>query len=208
MPPCPEAICSRLSDLMNLSRRSLITLLRDWRNFKSFSRYTQLVSQSWSVVEFLCCEPSRLEPFRAFLKERATPDSMERSFESHFGYGFEEVLERWRSWVLDRGIGRHEAAPPAIRDALLEHVIPLVLNHEADDLERIQAIREMGKAGYVLGADALIEVLASDHQIPQEEVVWSLESISGLALGNDAKKWTGWFNQLPSDFTRVASEST
>ena len=51
----------------------------------------------------------------------------------------------------------------------------------------------------MLGADALIEVLGKDNQIPAEEVVWSLESISALALGADVKKWTGWFNQLPSD---------
>ena len=86
----------------------------------------------------------------------------------------------------------------------MERVIPIVQDRGTDRLERIQAIREMGKAGYVLGADALIEVLGKDDQIPAEEVVWSLESISGLALGNDANRWTDWLNHLPRETASIA----
>ena len=191
------------ADLFHVKPRSIVTMVRDWQDFDKFSRYTQLISQSCSVVEFLCSERDRLERFRAFLREPTKKSRIEEVFQRHFGYGFEIVLERWRSWVLGRGIGSHQPPPSDICDALLERVIPIVLDHEADQLERIQAIREMGRAGYVLGADALIEVLGKDDQIPAEEVVWSLESISGLALGDDVKKWTGWFNQLPSDATGV-----
>jgi hypothetical protein len=55
----------------------------------------------------------------------------------------------------------------------------------------------------VRGADALIDLLGKDDQIPAKEIVWSLESISGLALGNDVRKWTDWFDHLPSDATGV-----
>ena len=192
-------------DLFDVGRRSLTILLRDWRDSKNFRQYAQRVTQSWSVVEFLCSEQTRLECFRAFLMERARKASRERAFECHFGYGLEALLERWRFWILDRGIGRHDAPPRDIRDALLERVIPLVQNQRADELERIQAIREMGRAGYALGADALIDLLDRDHRIPTEEVVWSLESISGRALGNDVKKWMGWFHQLPLESTLAAS---
>ena len=192
------------ADLFHINPRSLIPLVRDWQDFNNFGRYSQLIAQSWSVVEFLCSEEERLERFRAFLKEPTTNAPIAEVFQRHFDYGFETVLDRWRSWVLDRAIGFHGPPPPHILDALLEGVIPIVLDHRADRLERIQAIREMGRNGYVLGADALIEVLSKDDQIPAEEVVWSLESISGLALGSDAERWMDWFNQLPEETTGVA----
>jgi len=192
------------ADLFHPNRRSIVTLVRDWQDFNNFSRYTQLTDQSCSVVEFLCSEQKRLERFLAFLKERTLKDPMEEVFERHFGYGFETVLERWRSWVLGRGIGSHGPPPSDICDALLDRVIPIVQDHGADQLERIQATRDIGRAGYVLGADALIEVLGKQDQIPAEEVVWSLESISGLALGNDLDRWIGWLNHLPAETARVA----
>ena len=195
------------ADLFHINPRSIITLVRDWQDFNNFSRYNQLIFQSWSVVQFLCSEEERLERFRAFLRERTTKAPIEEVFQRHFGYGFEIVLERWRSWVLDRGIGLHGPPPPDIRDALLERVIPIVQDHGADGLERIQAIREMGRTGYVLGADALIEVLAKDDQIPAEEIVWSLESISGLALGDNVERWEDWLGHLPMEIT-LATDMT
>jgi hypothetical protein len=181
----------------------MITLVRDWQDFNNSNRYSQLVAQSWSVMEFLCSGKERLDRFRGFLKDRIKKGRIEEVFQQHFGYGFETVLERWRSWVLNCGIGTHEPPPPDIRNVLLDRVIPIVEDPGADQLERIQAIREMGRNGYVLGADALIEVLSKDDQIPAEEVVWSLESISGLALGDDVDRWTDWFNQLPKEITYV-----
>lgn len=85
----------------------------------------------------------------------------------------------------------------------MERVIRIVEDEGANTLERIQAIREMGKMGYVLGADALIDLLGKDDQVPAKEVVRSLESISGLVLGDNVEKWTHWFDHLPSDVTGV-----
>ncbi len=191
------------ADLFHLNPTSIITLVRDWQDFKKFSRYTQLIAQSWSVVEFLCSQQQGLEQFRAFLGGRSSKAPIEEVFNHHFYYGFEILLERWRSWVLNRGIGLHESPPLDIRDALLGRLIPMVQDHEANQLERIQAIREMGRSGYVLGADALIEALRSDDQIPAEEVVWSLESISGLALGDNVERWADWFDHLPKETVRA-----
>jgi hypothetical protein len=80
--------------------------------------------------------------------------------------------------------------------ALTNRVIPIVEHEGANTLERIQAIREMGRTGYALGSDALIDLLGKDDQIPSEEIVWSLESISGLALGDDLEKWSDWFDMI------------
>jgi hypothetical protein len=155
-------------------------------------------------VEFLCSKAERLARFRAFLKEPAKRTSIEEVFQRHFDHGFEILLEQWRLWVVGRGSGSHGPPPVDVRDALMNRVIPVVEDEGASTLERIQAIREMGRAGYAQGSDALIDLLGKDDQIPSEEIVWSLESISGLALGADVGKWTGWFNHLPSDATIVA----
>ena len=57
------------------------------------------------------------------------------------------------------------------------------------------------------GADALIDLLGKNDRIPSKEIVWSLESISGLALANDVAKWTSWFEELPGDATGVTELS-
>ena len=62
----------------------------------------------------------------------------------------------------------------------------------------------MGQAGYALGADTLIGLLRSDDEIPPEEVVWSLEAISGLVLGDDPDRWTAWWQSLPEEARRTA----
>jgi hypothetical protein len=119
----------------------------------------------------------------------------EEVFQRHFDYGFEVLLERWRAWVLAHGIGSHRPPSPDVHEALTNRVVPIALDEGANTLERIQAIREMGRAGYVLGADALIDLLGNNDQVPTNEVVLSLESISGLALGTDVKRWSDWFDQ-------------
>jgi hypothetical protein len=57
----------------------------------------------------------------------------------------------------------------------------------------------MGRAGYVVGAEALIELLREDGEIPRAEIIWSLEAISGLNHGHDIKRWTQWWDKLPQD---------
>ena len=138
----------RAADLFHVNPRSLIKLMRDWQQFDNFSRYSQLVAQSTSVVEYLCCDEQRLQRFRAFLREPTKRSPVEEAFLHHHGFGFEILLEQWRRWVLDRGIGSHEPPPDGIRDALMNRVIPIVQDEAAKSAERIQAIREMGRTGY------------------------------------------------------------
>ena len=160
------------ADLFHISPRSIVKLLRDWRDFDNFKRNSQLVAQSYSVVEFLCSEAGRRERFRAFLRESTQKAPPEELFRRHFDIGYETLLEQWRLWVLARGIGSYGTVPQDIRDVLTSRVIPIVKDEGANTLERILAIREMGRTGYVLGADALINLLGKDDQIPSEEVVW------------------------------------
>ena len=77
----------------------------------------------------------------------------------------------------------HRPPPDDIRDALAHRVIPIVEDEKALMSDRIQAIRELGRTGYAMGADALIDLLDRGETTLSREVVWSLESISGMALG-------------------------
>jgi hypothetical protein len=190
------------ADLFASQPRALVRLMRDWQNHDNFARCSQLIAQSWSVVEFLCglaaCEETR-ESFRAFLMEYRIGQPQEEVFKRHFGYGFGTLLEDWRAWVLENGAGTIEPPPPHIRDVLFERVIPTVKDPQSDSVARIEAIREMGRRGYVLGADALIKLLADDDEALIAEGVWSLEAISGLALDADPEKWTQWWDSLPHE---------
>jgi hypothetical protein len=194
-------------ELFHISRRTMTRLASNWEDHDQFAKYAQFPVQWWSVVEYLCgdrASDTSREQFRGFLSEVGPREPHEQTFERHFGYRYDALIDGWRGWVAGRGIGAHDLPPPHLRYALLECVLPLIRNRRANTTDRVQAVRELGRAGYCLGADALIELLDAGDAIPTSEVVWSLEAISGLALGPDARKWRSWFNQLPEEITGVA----
>ncbi len=53
-------------------------------------------------------------------------------------------------------------------------------------------MRALGGAGYVLGADALVEMLRERDDRFTNAATWALESISGFAWGSDADRWSEW----------------
>ncbi len=82
-------------------------------------------------------------------------------------------------------------------------VIPVVGDGKAPLIDRVQAVRELGRVGYAIGAEALVGQLEAGNPVPQEEVVWALEAISGLALGHDPERWREWLEGLPSEAVGV-----
>jgi hypothetical protein len=196
-----------IDDVFHTDPRTMVKLVRDWEDHGNFTKYAQLCGQSWSIVEYLCGEAAaedRQERFRSFLRDVHAKEPHEETFRHHFAHGYDTLLEGWRASVVVQGIGIHEPLPRHLRFLLWERVIPTIRNRDAKPIERIQAVREMGRAGYVAGADALIELLRTDDMIPIEEIVSSLEAISGLALGRDKQPWLNWFHRLPEDATSVA----
>jgi hypothetical protein len=197
--------------LLNAHPVAWIRLMKDAQNLASFMKYTQFWAQAWSLVEFLggsAAPTARREQFRGFLRELKPGAPQAPVFAGHFGQSFETMLEEWRAWVLARGVGTHEPPPDRVRYALRERLIPIVKNRSADRRERIQAIRDMGRAGYALGADALIEIVAGDDPALAEEAIWSLEAISGLTLEGDARRWSEeWLAGLPEDHDWRASRT-
>jgi hypothetical protein len=170
--------------------------LRTQADHQVFARMTQFREQSWSVFEYLAgplAPPERLGRFRSFLSDLKANGSQEAVFQHHFGFGFDALLEQWRAWLLAQSLGDDPIPPPEIRAAILERLVPAVSDRSKKASDRIQAMRTLGSAGYVLGADALIAVLHEGDGRFTATAAWALESISGLAWGRSADHWEEWW---------------
>ena len=129
-------------------------------------------------------------------------------FRHHFGLGFGPLLDGWRRWVLDRGIGTYEPPPDRIRDGLLERVLPAIRDRRAKRGDRLVAIGEWVNAGFVLGADALIDLLREPGDLPKEHIVWALCMVSGIAWGDEPDRWQAWWDDLPSAWDEPPEAAT
>ena len=194
-------------DLFDRSPRKVVKLARGWYDHDTFVRFTHYNAQSWSVVEYLggvAAPEDRRVRFRAFLKDLGRKDTQEAVFERHFGHGFGPLLDGWWAWVEEQGIGEYGPTPPHVRDALRERLIPTITYRKASVMDRILAVRDMGRAGYLYGADVLIDLHRDGDEVLRPEVVWSLEAISGHVWGDDADRWRAWWEGLPEDVLGVA----
>jgi hypothetical protein len=190
------------ANLFLLKPNRIRKLLAGWHESAKFQTLAQFSTESWSVVEYLSgprAPRDRKERFRAFVEELGKNSAGEAMFERHFGYGFEALLDGWKASVLAQGIGAYGPPPARTRDALVGRILPLIRDPQAIFRERVMAIREVGQAGYVLGAGALLDLLREGDEIPREEVFWALESISGLTFGDDPARWSAWFVGLPAE---------
>ncbi len=188
------------ADLFQVKEKTLVQPGRSWASHDSFTKLSQWSPQSWSVGEYLVGDESTHDHRArsvAFLNDLHSSEGEEEVFERHFGYRYDRLLEDWRTWVLEHGEGAH--APPAaeIRDVLEHELIPTIRNSRAIAFERVHAVRIMGMEGYAMGADTLIDLLRTGGEIPREELVWALESISGLTLGDDPEAWQTWWQSVP-----------
>jgi hypothetical protein len=138
---------------------------------------------------------ARRAAFHAFVKDKRSRSHQAESFFQHFGFG--SLLDEWRQWVLDQGIGVHEPPPPHVREALCDRVLPLVRDRQTPRADRIQAIRDWRKAGYAMGADAVISLLRDPGDLPKEEIIGALRMVSGLAWSDEPGRWQAWWDGLP-----------
>jgi hypothetical protein len=174
-----------------------------------FAARTSLVFHAQALVDYLAGRDApreRLEPFRAFLKDLKRKDNYDAVFRRHFGHGLEQLYNNWREWVLAKGVGEHEPPAAVFREALIDHIIPLVADRSAKKVERIQSIRDMGTAGYTLGADALMDLFDDRDQEVRATAVWALEAISGTIGGENIDHWEDWWDGLPRDAEPAGAE--
>jgi hypothetical protein len=149
----------------------------------------------------------RHKPLRGFLEDPRSKRDQEDAFRAHFGRGYAPLLDGWRQWVLDQGIGAYEPPPDRTRDALLDRVLPVIRDPQSKRADRVGSMREWVGAGFVLGADALIDLLRDRGDIPTEETVWALSMVSGMDLGEDPERWQAWWDDLPTTWEAPAEPS-
>jgi hypothetical protein len=194
-------------DLFSTSVIKMSRLQQRSKEPKSQRKSELFGDQGWSIVEYLGGESApaaRRSAFRAFLKDTRSVTQQEASFFQQFGFGFGSLLDDWRQWVLGQGIGADEPPPPPLREGLVNRVLPIIRDRHARREDRIQAIRDWRKAGFVLGADALIDLLRDPGDIPKEEIVWSLCMASGMAWDDEPERWQTWWSELPRKLDRPA----
>lgn len=190
------------AELFRFNSRQLLRLVMGWSDYEKHAKFAIFTGQTASVVEYLWGDDAasgNRECFRSLLRSLTKRESVAVALEHHFGRSADQLLQGWQDWVRARGVGVHEVPPLRIRTAIVNRIVPLVEDPRAKIMDRIQAVRELGRVGYPLGADALIRLLASPGEIPSAEIVWSLEAISGLTLGGDVRSWKEWWDRLPSD---------
>jgi hypothetical protein len=190
-------------DLFSMSSSKLSKLLRS-KDSRSAQRAEQFGDQSWSIVEYLGGDQAPEErklAFRAFLKGKRSKSRQEESFFKHFGFGFGSLLDAWRAWVHDQGTGAAEPPPAQVRDRLVHRVLPVIRDRHTPRRDRIQAIRDWRKAGLLMGADVLIDLLREPGDVPKEEIVCALGAVSGMAWGDDPNQWEAWWRELPADWS-------
>ena len=90
-----------------------------------------------------------------------------------------------------------ELPPPNIRDGLINRVLPVIQDQSANRDDRIQALRDWRRSGFVLGADALIALLRAPGDVPKDELIAALCLASGMAWGDDPDRWQTWWEDLP-----------
>jgi hypothetical protein len=189
-------------ELFRLKPGAFFKLVKNWPVHADHARLTQFITQSSSLVDYCCGEEApedRRGRFRAYLKATRSGTADEAVFQSHFGHGYDGLLEGWRGWVLGQGVGTHGSPSPRNRDALTGRLIPTVQDRQGRIMDRVLAVRALGWSGHVLGADSLIDLLRGGGEVPKEEVVWSLEMISGMAWGDDLDRWSAWWDGLPKE---------
>lgn len=190
-------------EIFSLTPIDLFRLARGSKDPVKYQKVQQFYFQAWSIFEFLCDAPSSgRQPTKlgAFLADPRSKNRQEESLRLHFGRDFAALLDAWRQWVTIQEPGPHEPPPPGVREALLERVLPVIRDAGAARGNRILAIREWANAGYVLGADALIDRLRDPGEIPRDEVIWALRMVSGLAWGDEPDRWQAWWEGLPMEW--------
>jgi hypothetical protein len=194
-------------DLFTTSVNKLSKQLLRTNDPRSARRSEQFGDQACSIVEYLAGEQApeaRKAAFRAFLRDKRASRRHEETFFHHFGFGFGSLLDACRPWVLEQGIGPDLPPPPHVLEALLTRVLPVIRDPEAPRGDRILAIRDWKKAGVTLGADTLIELLRNPGDISKDEIIWSLNAVSGMPWGDDPARWQAWWDDLSTESTGSA----
>jgi hypothetical protein len=131
-------------------------------------------SQSCSLGDYLlghgATNERREKTKQFFLDPEPKTEKTEEIFTRHFGYGYDQLWAEWRVW-LDTQIEAQRDVPPKMpspehREKIENYFLPIIRDPHAPHEKRLLLVRRLGGAGYLLGADVLIDLLAQTAPPP------------------------------------------
>jgi len=165
-----------------------------------------------SLSGYLLGDGQRRRRFGDFLQGLTRRDGVEEALRREYGCGVERLFEDWLTWFR-QGIAEgsldtstYETPTECERQQIAEDVVPLVLNPDADLDLRCRAARNLA-GGSLLGAEALIGLLADAPDELRQDVLWSLEAIAGRRFGEDPAAWRLWLEQVKTTASPATDEA-
>ena len=164
-------------------------------------RSLRVLDQWLSIIDYLCgpdATPARREQLQNLWRAFGKIQTIERAFTGGCGCSVTEFESQWKAWAATAKFGPPQLPPPEIGAVANEEVIPLVRNSAAPIQRRIRAIRTLGRAGWLVGSDSLIELLTSANDDLRRESLSALRLISGELNGQRPEEWQVWLQNLPT----------
>lgn len=196
------------TDLFTATLKGMTRMRRVGNAESNAGKLHQFAYQSTSIVEYLTGERAPADRRAAlgdFLRDPRSKADAERSFRDHLGLGFGELLDAWRGWVLDQGIGTYNPPPESIRAGLEERVLPTIRDPRMRRGNVLLVLYDWAGLGYPLGADAVIDRLRDPGEIPKDDLIWALAMVSGHPWGDEPERWQAWWDELDDE---VAGRTT
>lgn len=190
------------TELFTVTFKELTRLRRLGKSTDDVRKFYQFQFQSQSIVEYLTGERAPVDHRVAlgdFLRDPRSRTDAEGSFRDHLGLGFAELLDAWRAWVLDQGIGTCTAPPESIRADLEERVMPTIRDRRMRRGNVLLALHDWAGLGYPLGADAVIDRLRDPGEVPKDDITWALAMVSGHPWGDEPDRWQAWWDDLDDE---------
>jgi WD40 repeat protein len=154
----------------------------------------RVIQQLLSLIDYLVGTDSTVDQrtqFQGLWQALGRTRSIDKACLESFGHGVAELDRRWQFWARTADFGPPPLPPADIAQAAQESVIPLLTDASAPIQRRVRAIRILGGSGWLVGAEALVEMLSSSHEDLRREALSALRLMFGRADIERADDWRG-----------------
>src|SRR5262249_52497297 len=167
----------------------------------------RVIQQSLSLVDYLIGTDStadRRTQFQSLWQALGRTRSIDKACLEAFGYGVAELDRQWQFWARTAAFGPPSLPPNEIGQAAEELVVPLLKDASAPIQRRVRAIRILCGSGWLVGADALVEMLSSSHDDLRREAHSALQLMFGRS---DIERADDWRRLLDQELKPAVAES-
>jgi hypothetical protein len=197
-----------------LRSKGLMKLARGFDQPEGIARFLEFADFTTSLAYYMVgprASKERAEQFTRFASDVRRRESCEETFRRHFGYGFDQLANEWQAWVVNEAVDDYLTPQPIIKNAIVDQIIPSLNCADTSFEQRQILIRRLGAAGYVFTLSQLLDQLQRGPSEIRDDVIWSLEAISGKHCGADVERWSLVCTELQSkqneeSFVRSASD--